>query len=251
MRQLKRHTSMKFERAFLTFLIAFGLIAYSSVNAQKTVTSSNTSADNFQTEESIDKQVERTIKLDSDFEIKVGQKENFGKFETYTFFILTHKGKQLYLDSSLTEYEFGDKLYPIVRKLDKETFEILVEVNDRPSKNYLKYFKVHRDKIVRTEKLPTFISKASNLDADENLEFAGFWEWGETWGDNGSLTAYNPIIYYELRPNGITLDNTLTINKNKEIYGDFHGFKYNEKVEIQTSETKKWSIEIDRINETK
>ena len=115
----------------------------------------------------------------------------------------------------------------------------------------MKYFKVHQDKIVSTEKLPSFISKASNLDTDDNLEFAGFWDWGETWGDNGTLTAYNPIIYYELKPSGITFDSTLTISKNKEIYGNFHGFKYNEKVEIKTSETKKRDNEIDRINGTK
>jgi len=243
MRQLKRPTTMIFERTYLTFFIAFILTACSNGNGQKTASSTDISADSLLTKSSIDKQVQKTIKLDNDFEIKVGQKEDFEKFETYTLFILTHKNKQLYLDTSLTEYEFGDKFYPIVRQLDKETFEILVEVNDRPSKNYLKYFKVHIDKIVNTEKLPTFISSASNLDTDYNLELAGFWDWGETWGDNGSLTAYNPIIYYELRPSGITLDSTLTINKNKEIYGDFHGFKYNEKVEIKTGENKKRDLD--------
>ena len=242
---------MKFERTYLTFLIACILTACSNGNGQKTDSSTGATADNLQTQSSIDNQVQKTIKLDNDFEIKVGQKEDFEKFETYTLFILTHKNKQLYLDTSLTEYEFGDKLYPLVRQLDNETFEILVEVNDRPNKNYLKYFKVRQDKIVSTENLPTFISSSSNLDTDDNLEFAGFWDGGETWGDNGSLTAYNPIIYYELKPSGITLDSILTISKNKEFYSDFHGFKYNEKVEIKTSETQKRANEIDRINGTK
>ena len=238
---------MKFERVFLNFLIAFSLTVYSNANAQKTVALSKTSADSLQTKESIDKQVECIIKLDNDFEIKVGQKEDFGKFKTYTLFILTHKGKQLYFDASLTEYEFGDKLYPIFRQLDKETFEILVEVNDRPSKNYLKYFKVYQDKIVRTEKLPTFISKASNLDADNNLELAGFWDYTETWVANGSITAYNPIIYYELKPAGIIIDTTLTIEKNKEFYGAFHGLKYDEKIKIKSIDNKKIDNEINRI----
>jgi len=242
---------MKLKRTYLTFLIACILTACSNDNGQKTVSSTDTSADSLQTISSMNKQIQKTIKLDHDFEIKVGRKEDFEMFETYTFFILKHKNKQLYLDTLLTEYEFGDKLYPIVRQLDDETFEILVEVNDRPSKNYLKYFKVHQDKIVNTEKLPTFISKASNLDTDDNLELAGFWDWGETYGYNGSLTVYNPIIYYELKPNGITLDSNLTISKNKEMYGNFHGFNYNEKIEIKTSETKKRDNEIDRINGTK
>ena len=119
MRQLKRKTTMKFERIFLTLLIACILTACSNGNGQKTVSSSDTFAESLQTKSSIDKQVQKTIKLDNDFEIKVGQKEDFEDFETYTLFILTHKNKQLYIDTSMTEYEFGDKLYPIVRQLDK------------------------------------------------------------------------------------------------------------------------------------
>ena len=206
-----------------------------------------TSTSNLQYGSSIYKQVQKTIKLNYDFEINVGQKEDFEKFETYTLFILTHNNKLLYIDTSLTEYEFGDSLYPIVRQLNNETYEVLVEVNDRPNKNYLKYLKVNRDQIVCIEKLPTFISKATNLDNDDNLEFAGFQDWGETWGDKGSLTAYNPLIYYELNPYGITLDSTLTIHKSKEIYGNFYGFKYNAKVIIKTSVDQKWNKEIKRI----
>lgn len=251
MGQLKRPTIMRFERAYLTLLIVCILTAYSNGTGRIAVSSQDTAADSLQTNSSIDKLVQNTIKLDNDFEIKVGQKEVYEQLETYTLFILTHKNKKIYIDTSLTEYEFGDKLYPMVRQLDKETFEILVEVNDRPNKNYLQYLKVYQDKIVSKEKMPTFISSATNLDTDNYSEFAGFWDWGETWSDNGSLTAYNPIIYYELRPNGITLDSTLTISKNKEIYGEFHGFNYNEKVKIKTSKNKNRENEVDRISGTK
>lgn len=242
---------MKFKQPYLTFLIAFILTACSNGNGQSTVGSTDTSTDILLTKSNIDNQIQKTIKLNYDFEIKVGQKEDFEKFETYTLFILTHQNKQLYIDTSLTEYEFSDKQYPIVRQLGNETFEILVEVNDRPFKNYLKYFKVHQNKIVQTDKLPTFISSASNLDTDDNNEYAGFWDWGESWGDNGSLTSYNPINYYELKTEGITLDSVLTISKNQEIYGKFHGFIYNEKVEVKTKDTRKWDNEIDRINRSK
>ena len=39
--------------------------------------------------------------------------------------------------------------------------------------------------------------------------------------------------------------------KQRGRHGDFHGFKYNENLEIKTSENKKWNNEIDRINGTK
>lgn len=238
---------MKFDQTSLIFLIAFILTACSDNRGQKTPNEADKLSDSLSNKSSFYIQIQKTINLDNDFEIKVGQKEEFEKFETYTLFILAHKSKQLYIDTSLTEYEFGNNLYPIVRQLDKETFEIFVEVNDRPNKNHLKYFKVHQDKIISRQKLPSFISAASNLDTDNNLELAGFLDWGQSWGNNESITAYNPIIYYELKPEGITLDSTLTISKNKDVYGDFYGFEYNEKLEIKTSVSKKWNDEIDRI----
>lgn len=238
---------MILKRAHLTFLIVFTWAACSNEEAQKTSSATGVAADSLPAKSNIDQQIQNTLTLTDGFEIKVGRKESFEKFEGYSLFILLHNGKQIYIDTSLTEYEFGDKLYPIIRPVDKETFEVFVEVNNRPHKNYLKYFRVHQDKIIRTEEFPTFIAAASNLDTDAHLEFAGFLDWGEVWGKSVALTAYNPIIYYELKPNEISLDSTLTINKNKEIYEGFHGFSYNQKVEVHYKNQKR-DNEIDRIS---
>jgi hypothetical protein len=225
---------------YLLFSLACNLIICAFATGQK----SDSLSRNY-----INRQPQKVLKLKHNFEIIVGQSEDFGDLVTYTHFVLTHNGRQIYSDTtSSTEYEFGSKLYPIIRIIDKATFEILVEINDRPSRNYLKYFKVSNNKIVENKKIPTFISKAKNLDNDKRLEYAGFWDWSESWGEDGELTAYNPILYYELTSEGIILDRQLTIKKNKEIYGHFHGFQYSEKVVIRTSECKKWDTEIDRIN---
>ena len=240
---------MKSEQIHLTLFIFFTLSACSSGNVPKTVSSPDLPVDTLQVESNIENQIEKTIKLDHGFEIKVGRNEDLGTVQVYSFFILTHNNKQIYIDTSFTEYEFGDSLYPIIRAIDHETFEVLVEINDRPLKNYVKYFKVFQDQIIYTEKMPTFFPRALNFDEDENLELAGFWGVGETWGDNYSLTGYNPIIYYEIRPTGITLDSTLTITKNREFYGDFYGFQYNGKIEFKTSETIKREDEILKLVE--
>lgn len=240
---------MKSEQIHLTLFIFFTLSACSSGNVPKTVSSPNLSADTLQAKSNIENQIEKTIKLDNGFEIKVGRNEDLPPLQVYSLFILTHNDKQIYIDTSFTEYEFTDTLYPIVRAIDHETFEVLVEINDRPLKNYVKYFKVFQDQIIYTEKMPTFFPRALNFDEDENLELAGFWGVGETWGNNYSLTGYNPIIYYEIRPTGITLDSTLTITKNREFYDDFYGFQYNVKIEFKTSEIPKWEDEILKLVE--
>ena len=69
-----------------------------------------------------------------------------------------------------------------------------------------------------------------------NSEFSGFF----------TFEVNHKVGEFCLLQSAMELD-----RKNKEIYGDFHGFKYNEKVAIKTSETKKRDNEIDRINGTK
>jgi hypothetical protein len=239
---------MKQKRAVLIFSIALILAACSNNKSQNIVTTPEKIVDSLQAKSTIEQEIQKTIKLDYGFEINVGREEDFDDFQVYSLFILKHNNKPIYMDTSMTEYEFGDKLFPIIRPIGKETFEILVEVNNRPSKNYLIYIKVRQDKIVGIEKLPTFIAGASNLDSDDYLEFAGFWDNGETWGENYALTTYNPIIYYELRPEGITLDTTLTNTKDKEIYGDFLVDNNSKNVEINTRVTQKREAEIDRIS---
>ena len=189
----------------------------------------------------------KTINLNYGFNVTVGQTEDFGNFTTYTFFELTRNNKIIYSDSSLTEYEFGDKLYPIVMKTGENTYELLFEINDRPNKNYLKRFFLKNDTLCKEDKLPTFISEAKDLDNDGVKEYAGFWDYAQVWGENDNLTAYNPIVYYELKNNGLQLDSILTIERNKAIYGQFNGFSFSEEKEQSTSSLKLFSKELNKI----
>lgn len=100
--------------------------------------------------------VTKTILLDFGFKVALGQEEDFETFKTYSFFKLTKSGKVVYVDT-LLEYEFGDKLYPIVLQTGKNKFELLFEINDRPNKNYLKRIIIKNDKVIMTDSLPTFI----------------------------------------------------------------------------------------------
>jgi hypothetical protein len=54
-----------------------------------------------------------------------------------------------------------------------------------------------------------------------------------------------------LTPKGIVIDSVLTIAQNKMIYGKFYDYSYNETVEINAKEIKKWNREIKRIKELK
>jgi len=196
------------------------------------------------------KQIQKTVSLENNFKIEVGSKEEFDKLTTYTLFILSRNDKPIFTDSSLTEYEFGDTLYPIVHKTGKNSFEILAEVNNRPNKNYLKRFQIIEYRLTKIDTLPTFFGKAKNLDNDPKLEYAGIWDYGEEWDDslNQRLTVYNPIIYYELGAKGLQLDTSLTIEKNQMIYGAFKGYQYNERSSIKISDLgDRLIIEIARI----
>ncbi|GAA4313312.1 hypothetical protein GCM10023183_32910 [Nibribacter koreensis] len=196
---------------------------------------------------------QKTIKLQNGFEILVGGEEDFDSFKTYTLFKLNRNGIQLFQDTSQTEYEFGDKLYPLSFSFDNEKFNLLVEVNDRPSKNYLKLFKIDGEKLVKIEKLPTFIAHAKNLDSDNELEFAGFWDYPQISSDEdgNKITAYNPILYYYLSKRGLEVDTALTKERNTAIYGKFYGFEFMESIEVSSTTLTNHDAEVERIKNLK
>lgn len=189
---------------------------------------------------------ETTIDLYYGFKANIGQSEDFETFKTYSFFELQHLDKVIYTDTLLV-YEFGDKLYPIVLQTGNKKYELLFEINDRPNKNYLKRLYIENNKLIKTDKLPTFITNPSDLDGDGIKEYAGFWCYSEIWGENNELTDYNPILYYKVKSTGIELDSVLTEKKNKEIYGEFHGFNFDEKQEMSSTTNVKFDKELSRI----
>ncbi len=125
-----------------------------------------------------------------------------------------------------------------------------LEVNDRPSKSYHFILTVKDDSIIAVNKVPTFITTPVNLDKDQNIEVAGFWDYSQTWGPDNSLTAYNPILYYEITNDGLLLDSSLTIKRNTIIYGEFKGYNFSVKIEMPVSTLDKMGDEIKRIEGT-
>ena len=185
----------------------------------------------------------KTLEFDFGFKVTVGEEEDFETFKTYTYFKLERNNKIVYLDSLIkkngrifcTEYEFGDKLFPIILQTENNSFELLFEVNDRPNKNYLKRLFISNDKLVGQDKLPTFEAQPIDINNDGIKEYAGFWDYSQNWGENYSLTAYNPILYYSVTETGLKLDSLLTKQRNEIIYGQFYGFSFSEEIEMQKS----------------
>ncbi len=234
---------MKLITSTLIFLIAFQIDGYSkyeeifindSIPTQKNINSDKQS-------------FTKVFYLKNGFKIKAGHEENYGKFKTFTLFQLFKNNKIIFIDSSSTEYEFGDTLYPIVIKTERNNYELLFEINDRPNKNYLKRLIIKDDVVVSEDKLPTFISKPFDVNGDRLIEYAGFWNYSETWGENNGLTDYNPILYYRLTSSGLKLDSALTKQRNISIYSDFKGYRFNEKIVMPASVINKFNNEITRI----
>lgn len=181
---------------------------------------------------------QKQIVLPNGFKIELCQAEQYDVVNTFSSLTLYHHKKLIFKDTlSQTDYEFRDTLYPMFHKLNSTTFELLIEINNRPNKNNLARFIIQKDRLLKRDTLPTFICKAKNLDIDNTLEYAAFWEYGEVWVDSNQqkVTAYNPILFYEQTSNGLQLDKALTKAKNKTIYGVFYGYKYNETNPIQLS----------------
>jgi hypothetical protein len=233
----------------ILFLVAIPL--YFSIGCNTSLkndqSKKNDSATVDQTAESAKNNTAKTLHLDYNFKVEAKRGENFGNFTTYTFFKLTQNDNAVFLDSSLTEYEFDDTLYPIVLKTGEDSYQLLFEINDRPNKNYLKRLFVTHEKVVQSDKLPTFLTKPIDIKHNGILEYVGFWDYSEIWGEKDNHTAYNPLLFFSLTKNGLQLDSLLTIEQNKKIYGEFHGYSYDEKIEMPISVNKKFEKEIELI----
>lgn len=193
-------------------------------------------------------QDKRSLALDFDFIITLGGEENYGDYKTYTSLKLKRENNIIFSDNSLIEYEFKNEKFPYVLKTGENKFEILLEINNRPNKNYLKRLFIQDNRVVGEDKLPVLISKAIDINKDGTKELAGFWDYAQTWGQNNNLTAYNPILYYQITKTGLKLDSSMTKERNKKIYGEFHGFKFSEKFEQSSKVLENFNSELKLIH---
>jgi hypothetical protein len=160
--------------------------------------------------------------------------------------ISVYRHKILVFSDSSHEFSRDKKSFQKVYSFKNNTFFILIESFEAPSKNLLYYYKIEQNKLKKKDKLPMFIALPKNLDSDTNLEVVGF-------GDNflmknDSTIGYEPIMFYEFTTEGIQLDKTLTISKNKRIYGKFYGYEINENLDFYSPKIlQKLNLEISRI----
>lgn len=183
------------------------------------------------------------------FEIFAEKGEDYGDFITYSSVIIKHNQKNIYVDTS-NEYEFSNTLYPLIFKISDSRFELLIEVNSRPNKNYLSLLHIQNDKVIKIDTLPTFLCKGKKLSQGNSIIYAGMWDDSEEWTDKNKqrLTVYNPIMFYKVTDHGISLDTSLTIKRNKLVYGSFKGFQYSEQTPIKVKSLgNKLNMEIRRI----
>lgn len=120
------------------------------------------------------------------------------------------------------------KLYPIWIPTGGGNGELLVAFNNRPSLELARRFHIFSGQIATIDTLITFNGPAKDWDHDGKLEYSGIEDSGEEWDDaqGHHHLAYNPRLYYEIRPAGLVLDSVLTERNARADYGIFQGFHY-------------------------
>ena len=186
------------------------------------------------------------LKLADEFELKAKPAYPDEDIFTFNHFEIFQNGKILFKDTTLTEYTIQDSLYPKLYNF-KNHIELLIETDERPNKNLVYGFCIKEGEIDKIDTFPTFLTRPKDLDYDNKLEYAGFWDHGEVWENSIVMTNYNPIVFYEITENGIILDSLTTIAVNTHIYGKFYGFYFNEQIEFPYEENSLFLKEIERI----
>lgn len=191
-----------------------------------------------------------TFNLDYGFKLEFCDSDEFEVFKTFSYLKLIRETQTIFRDTSLKEYEVTFKLNPIVLKTDTSSFEVLLEVNDRPCKNFLMRFFVTDNKLTKIDSLPTFEANPSDLNHDGIQEYAGYREYGEYFGKNWSVFTYQPIYYYSLTSKGLKLDTAMTDERNRYICKlkpkqRYHG------IDVSQTIVDRFDKEIDRIKKNK
>lgn len=137
--------------------------------------------------------------------------------------------KDIYRDCS-DEYILNDSFNPTLIESGTDCYQVFLEVSDAPNKSYLKMLTIQKDKVVDSQRTPTFPHKPCRLFGDTTLVYAAAWDNSEEWEDSNGKTMVtcDPIMYYKLTKKGLVLDSLYTIKKNREIFGITDAFKLKE-----------------------
>ncbi len=160
-----------------------------------------------------------------------------GQF-SHEFEAVSFKPIAVFLDSkevfhdSLNEYwltGLSSRQYPKLLNCSDGSFQLLVEVDERPNQNELRRITISKEGRVKTDNLPIFKWNPLDTDNDGKVEVEGILTNGETISD-GDTAYYNPTIVYEISNQCLALDRQATRSVNKKIWGKFYGYLYNEKL---------------------
>ena len=151
------------------------------------------------------------------------QEKDFNDSLTYSHIEIWIKSKKVYYDTSLTEYMFGEKLWPHSWKLDNGEYIVLMPIFDAPDFNKLWALYFRHGKLIQKQILPYFEDPPRDIDNDGQEEYVGIMNVTDAY-ENSDSCYYNPALYYEKTDAGIKLDSTLTIEMNKISWGNFYGF---------------------------
>lgn len=170
-----------------------------------------------------------TIIVFNDYVKVIGQHSDEFGGTSFNPISVVYKNKLIFKDS-LNEYwltGFDSDQYPKFFNCADGNYQLLIEVDERPNQNELMRLTISEDGKARQDRLPIFYWAPTDIDNDGKLEVSGILTNGETIAD-GDTAFYNPILVYEITANCLEFDSTTTIEKNKKIWGQFHGYCYND-----------------------
>ncbi len=227
--------------------LLLSILIFSAACSQKEVESIETAPNSTPTTEA--NNLSETVQLMDGFKVKFLNKEVLNDSISLFNSVEIMKGESIVweMHDSL-QFEKTNVSFPKLLSLNPEEKVVFLEVCDRPKQNKVLILKLNGTKMLTWQVGPLFVGQPKNLDNDPQVEWAGMQEEPEIWEEKKQIRfPYDPMLYFQVDASGVRIDSTLTVERNKAIYGDFFGYQYSTKRSFPETVGQKMSDEWDRL----
>ena len=171
----------------------------------------------------------KTIKLTKDFKILCKLNEEFASDSCYDSLVILKGENTVYKATDRDLFVITGSSKPLFFSVGQSDL-ILIQFDNRPDLNRTLAIYFQNGILNKLDTIPQLDIKPKDIDNDNFIEFIGTMHLTDSYCQDCDSAFYNPSLVYKYTEAGLKLDSINTIAINKKQWGDFYGYKKQNKI---------------------